>query len=98
MDGVSFWGDENAVKSTVVPVAFICEYTKIYWTVQCNGWTVCKWYLNKDPFKKALFWFGKQKLLTPNTKQKNVHKINIMFISYTVKYNTNNNLRTQNNL
>ena len=31
--GVSFWGDENVLKLTVVMVTQLCEYTKNYQTV-----------------------------------------------------------------
>lgn len=39
---VSFWGDEIALKLTMVMVPHICEYTKTL-----NGWLVCELNLNK---------------------------------------------------
>ena len=53
---LSFEGNENALKLTMVIVAQLCEYTKKHWVAQFKqvDCVVCKVYLNKNKsfFKK----------------------------------------------
>lgn len=53
-DKVSYWGDENVLKSTLVMVAKLCEYTKDHWIVhfQWVSFMACEFYLNESTLGK----------------------------------------------
>ena len=55
---VSFWGDENFLKLTVVMVAQLCEHPKNHWIAHFKwvNYMICELYLN-EVFIKQIKWF-----------------------------------------